>query len=274
MVRQALRPRTSQLGRALLALLLAVTLITGQTVGAQARFISPDTLDPTVPGVGTNRYSYSDNDPINKSDPNGHMFADPGLGGIDRNQHLDGGGGGGITRGAGFGLGAAIAGWVGGMFGGGQRDAPSLSVGGEGENGANTPLGKADNNGMAANPGPENDPDDPNEEAKNSAAYAKYKDKLRADMERPEVSDPELSSLLDDLYRPDAKVGSGSTAAAVRQEMQTGEAVGGRFHTQKAQNMVTALERWSTRNATTASPGDRAAAENVMRDLKNALGGR
>jgi hypothetical protein len=38
------------------------------------RFISPDTLDPTMPGVGTNRYSYSQNDPINKSDPNGHSL--------------------------------------------------------------------------------------------------------------------------------------------------------------------------------------------------------
>jgi RHS repeat-associated protein len=38
------------------------------------RFISPDTWDPTLQGVGTNRYAYSDNDPINKSDPNGHFF--------------------------------------------------------------------------------------------------------------------------------------------------------------------------------------------------------
>uniref|UniRef100_UPI0009DC15F8 RHS repeat-associated core domain-containing protein n=1 Tax=Inquilinus limosus TaxID=171674 RepID=UPI0009DC15F8 len=36
------------------------------------RFISPDWWDPTLPGVGTNRYAYSDNDPINKSDPSGH----------------------------------------------------------------------------------------------------------------------------------------------------------------------------------------------------------
>lgn len=39
-----------------------------------ARFISPDDWDPNLPGVGTNRYSYSENDPINKSDPNGHQF--------------------------------------------------------------------------------------------------------------------------------------------------------------------------------------------------------
>lgn len=37
-----------------------------------ARFLTPDTLDPWLPGVGTNRYSYSLNDPINKSDPSGH----------------------------------------------------------------------------------------------------------------------------------------------------------------------------------------------------------
>jgi RHS repeat-associated protein len=36
------------------------------------RFISPDNWDPTMEGVGTNRYAYADNDPINKSDPNGH----------------------------------------------------------------------------------------------------------------------------------------------------------------------------------------------------------
>ncbi|MEO1702095.1 MAG: hypothetical protein AAFR71_08565 [Pseudomonadota bacterium] len=30
--------------------------------------------DPTIEGVGTNRYAYSANDPVNKSDPNGHIF--------------------------------------------------------------------------------------------------------------------------------------------------------------------------------------------------------
>jgi RHS repeat-associated protein len=37
------------------------------------RFLNPDTFDPTVPGVGTNRYAYSGNDPINASDPGGHQ---------------------------------------------------------------------------------------------------------------------------------------------------------------------------------------------------------
>ncbi|MBO6898625.1 MAG: hypothetical protein JJ868_14730 [Shimia sp.] len=39
---------------------------------ASAMFIQPDWLDPTEPGVGTNRYAYSANDPINRIDPNGN----------------------------------------------------------------------------------------------------------------------------------------------------------------------------------------------------------
>ncbi|WP_352972591.1 RHS repeat-associated core domain-containing protein [Mesorhizobium sp. M1334] len=35
------------------------------------RFISPDDWDPTKPGVGTNRYAYAQNDPVNKSGANG-----------------------------------------------------------------------------------------------------------------------------------------------------------------------------------------------------------
>jgi RHS repeat-associated protein len=39
-----------------------------------ARFVSPDWWDPNQGGVGTNRYSYAGNDPVNKSDSNGHML--------------------------------------------------------------------------------------------------------------------------------------------------------------------------------------------------------
>ena len=40
---------------------------------ALGRFISPDWWHPTIAGVGTNRYAYSFNDPINLSDPSGHI---------------------------------------------------------------------------------------------------------------------------------------------------------------------------------------------------------
>jgi RHS repeat-associated protein len=36
------------------------------------RFLSPDTWDPTLPGVDINRYAYAGNDPVNGSDANGH----------------------------------------------------------------------------------------------------------------------------------------------------------------------------------------------------------
>ena len=38
------------------------------------RFIQPDPRDPTIPGVGTNRYAYADNNPVNLSDPLGHAW--------------------------------------------------------------------------------------------------------------------------------------------------------------------------------------------------------
>ncbi len=42
------------------------------------RFIQPDWLEVTKEGVGTNRYAYSFNDPMNKSDPNGHFWKEVG----------------------------------------------------------------------------------------------------------------------------------------------------------------------------------------------------
>jgi len=109
--------------------------------------------------------------------------------------------------------------------------------------------------------------------AANRASFEAYKNSLRAAMEKPVVTDARLGSLLDDLYRQGGTVGSGSTAAAVRHELATGASVGGRQHVQKAGDYAAALQRW-IRNNPNARPGDRAAAENVLRDLENALGGR
>jgi RHS repeat-associated protein len=39
-----------------------------------ARFITPDTWDPMLPGVDINRYAYAGNDPVNGSDANGHSM--------------------------------------------------------------------------------------------------------------------------------------------------------------------------------------------------------
>lgn len=54
---------------------ILTTLIAVFASQASALFIQPDWFDPTEPGVGTNRYSYSYNDPINNHDPGGNACA-------------------------------------------------------------------------------------------------------------------------------------------------------------------------------------------------------
>jgi hypothetical protein len=55
-----------------ISLILICAMLVLSAGSTNARFISPDDFDPTLPGVGTNRYAYSQNDPVNKADPNGH----------------------------------------------------------------------------------------------------------------------------------------------------------------------------------------------------------
>jgi hypothetical protein len=64
-------------------------------------------------------------------------------------------------------------------------------------------------------------------------------------------------------------VGSGSTAAAVRAERVTGQPVGGKWHTQKAEEGMTRLLSWMRRHREISD--DSAAAEAVYRDLKESL---
>ena len=54
--------------------LILTTLFALFASQASAMFIQADWLDPTQPGVGTNRYAYSGNDPVNQRDPNGNWY--------------------------------------------------------------------------------------------------------------------------------------------------------------------------------------------------------
>jgi hypothetical protein len=104
----------------------------------------------------------------------------------------------------------------------------------------------------------------------NIIGHEAHKVELRASMERPYVQDSKLNSIMSELYRDTAKVGSGSTADALRKELATGNLVGGKSHDIKTEQRIINLEKW-IRNNPTASPGDRASAENVLKDLQNAL---
>ncbi|GAA0835978.1 hypothetical protein GCM10009080_20660 [Cupriavidus pauculus] len=107
----------------------------------------------------------------------------------------------------------------------------------------------------------------------NAATVVKLADDLASKMAKPIVSDTKLGGLIDDLYRDGAKIGTGSTADAVRYEARTGNPVGGVFHTQKAQDYSVALQKWLDSNPN-APFSDRSAAQNVLRDLQNALKGK
>ena len=107
--------------------------------------------------------------------------------------------------------------------------------------------------------------------AGNAALHELYKTELRRAMSKPATQDAKLSDMMSELYREGATVGSGSTADAIRHELATGELVGGKLHSQKGEDAIRALDRWLRNNPTSAA-GDRAAAENVMKDLKDALG--
>ncbi len=94
-------------------------------------------------------------------------------------------------------------------------------------------------------------------------------------MTRPTVTDPKLNNLVKDLYKganTKSPIGTGSTADAIRSEAATGQAVGGKFHTQKGQDYARALEKWIRKNPSAAET-DRAAAQSMLDDLRSALGG-
>ena len=90
----------------------------------------------------------------------------------------------------------------------------------------------------------------------------------------PKVSDPKLANIVSDLYKG-AKtanpIGTGSTADAIRNEAATGLATGGKFHAQKGDEYIRALDKWLTKNPN-ALQKDRMVAESLKADLRDALG--
>lgn len=105
------------------------------------------------------------------------------------------------------------------------------------------------------------------------AAYDRYIRDLRKSMERPAIKDPELRSFVNERYWKDAStVGNGSTAAAIRVECIENLPVKGRYHTQKGQNSLVHFEKW-LKNNPEAAASDRAAVENMILELRDALEG-
>jgi hypothetical protein len=98
---------------------------------------------------------------------------------------------------------------------------------------------------------------------------------LKRVLATPKVADRKLQNYVDNLYKGTtnpARVGTGTTADAVRHELVTGLPTGGAFHSIKAQETIHGLERWLRRNPD-APYLDRLVARSLMDDLRDALGG-
>jgi len=108
--------------------------------------------------------------------------------------------------------------------------------------------------------------------ARNRIQHEAFKENLREKMQKPFVKDKKLQNFIDEVYKEhDKMIGNGSTAAAIRRERKTGEKVFGRLHTKKGKDALIYFGRWLNDNPT-ACPGDRAAVENIVKDLKDSLG--
>ncbi len=101
----------------------------------------------------------------------------------------------------------------------------------------------------------------------------KLKTELSRSAPKPSVKDPALRRIVEQNYRPNAKVGSGSTADAIRLEKKTGTPVGGRFHEQKGRDTLRSLKKWVKKNefSDKVSDPDKQAAKNMIKDLEDAL---
>ena len=106
----------------------------------------------------------------------------------------------------------------------------------------------------------------------NCADVLRLRQQYARSMTRPDVESAALRDIVATNYRQNAKIGVGSTADAIRHERATGELVGDSLHSIKGENQIVRLERWLGANPN-ASFSDRSAAEHMIMDMRDALGG-
>nr|VFK79387.1 MAG: hypothetical protein BECKSD772D_GA0070982_104712 [Candidatus Kentron sp. SD] len=83
------------------------------------------------------------------------------------------------------------------------------------------------------------------------------------------VTNPKLKKRIDQLYRPNAKIGTGSTADAIRHERRTGELLSSKGHTPKGIEMRNALRK--DLQSGRLNDADSVVARQILEDLEDAL---
>lgn len=85
-----------------------------------------------------------------------------------------------------------------------------------------------------------------------------------------EATTNEAKRIVRELYRQNAEIGDGGTADAIREELQSGEPVGGRSHIQKGRERLRQIKKILERDP---NHPDQALLERLRDDLEDALGG-
>ncbi len=86
-----------------------------------------------------------------------------------------------------------------------------------------------------------------------------------------QITNIKLKNTADELFRDADKI-PGGTAGAIRQELKTGEFIGGKSHILKGQQRVKNLEK--VLREEDLSVQDRIVANQLLKDLQNALAGK
>jgi hypothetical protein len=90
---------------------------------------------------------------------------------------------------------------------------------------------------------------------------------------QPTVANTKLQNIVTQLYKGTInpnRIGTGTTADAVRNELATGMPTAGLFHSQKAEQSVNALQSVLKQDL---NFHDRVVAQSLLNDLQNALAG-
>ncbi len=93
----------------------------------------------------------------------------------------------------------------------------------------------------------------------------------------PNVTNRKLKNIVDDLFRdiPDhKKIGNGSAMDAFRHELKTGEAVGGKFHKEKLENVQRGLQNLLENQRSTLGDYDTKVTKALLKDIGNELSGK
>lgn len=105
--------------------------------------------------------------------------------------------------------------------------------------------------------------------------FKKWMGKNQRESLLKKAKNPTLKNAINQMYRPGSFIGDGGTASVIEFEKATGLRLGknGNTHVQKGREMIRYIEK-KVLSQKSISFGDRKMAEQLVKDLKKAIGGK